>query len=365
MMSEKKNIFLSAIHQHAGKTTIALGLYQALKDQGIRSSFIKPVGQQVVSVGRQYVDKDSYLINKVYHCRRHIKEMSPITIGRGFTQKYIFHPQKELAEPILAAFKKVSRKKDMVIVEGTGHAGVGSVVDLSNADVAGMLQSKVIIIAEGGIGKCIDEVMINKALFDLKKIDILGVIVNKVLPEKYHKIKKSLSRGFKNKNIRLLGVVPVDPILGFPTVYQAMQYLNLRLICGERNLKARIKNTIVAAMEPHNMMPYLEDNTLVITSGDRIDNILVSISSHILSKGKKFNIAGIVLTGGLVPSARIVDLLHKSKIPVLLSDEDTYTVATQIRSMTCKIEFTDKDKILEAVRLIARHVNIKMILKYV
>ena len=65
----------------------------------------------------------------------------------------------------------------------------------------------------------------------------------------------------------------------------------------------------------------------------------------------------------MVPSTRIINLLHRSRIPVLLSDEDTYSVAAKIRSMTCKIEYTDRDKIHEAIRIVEKHVDIDAIIK--
>lgn len=364
-MPQIKNLYLSAIHQNAGKTTIALGLYHQFQERRLKASFLKPVGQKVLSIGKQDIDKDSYLISKVYHCQGRIKDMSPITVGRGFTEKYIFHPNHDfLHKEIRHSFDKLSRGTDVMIVEGTGHAGVGSVIDFSNADVASMLDSKVIIISEGGIGKSIDEIMLNKALFDLKRVEILGVIINKVLPEKYDKIKMHLAQGLANKNIRLLGVIPMDSMLTFPTVEQVMKELQLELLCGKTNLKTRVQHKIVAAMEPQNMVEYLKDGTLVITSGDRVDNILVSVSSHLISQRRKFRISGIVLTGGLVPSSSIVDLLKKSKIPVLTSKDDTFTVAGKVEALTCKIERTDKDKIAEATRLVREYVDIDAILKY-
>jgi BioD-like phosphotransacetylase family protein len=241
---------------------------------------------------------------------------------------------------------------------------VGSVIDLSNADVANLLDSKVIIISQGGIGRSIDEIMLNKALFDLKGVDVLGVIINKVRPEKYQKIKRILNQGLKNKGIRLLGVIPSDPILSSPTMEQIKNQLELKLLCGGEKLsKNHVKHTIVAAMEPHNMMTYIRNDTLVITSGDRIDNMLVSISAHLISRRKKFKIAGIILTGGLVPDFPIIELLKESKIPVLLAREDTYKVAGKIETLTFKIEKTDKDKILEATRLVKKNVDIDLILK--
>ena len=301
-------------------------------------------------------------MGEVFRCSKRLKYMSPITIGRGYTEKYIFNPHRDqLRESIEKAFKNLTKNKQAIIVEGTGHAGVGSVIDFSNADVASLLGSKVIIISEGGIGKSLDEIMLNKALFDLKHVEILGVIINKVLPEKYEKIKVTLGRGLENKDIRLLGVIPVDPILSFPTTEQMKERLGLELLCGDIKSPYRVEHTIVAAMEPHNMINYLKRGTLVITSGDRVDNILVAVSSHLVNE-TGHQIAGIILTGGLMPNPKIVDLLKKSRIPVFISSHDTYTVAGQVEHLICKIQKTDKDKIKEATDLVKKYVDVDAIL---
>ncbi len=366
MKKEKriKNIFLSSIHKDAGKTTVSLGLYQAFKEKNLKAAFMKPVGQEVVNVGEYNIDKDSYLMAEVFKCGKKYREMSPVTIGRGFTEQYIFNPRKEkLRKDIQRAFDVLKKNKDAIIVEGTGHAGVGSVVDVSNAQVAKLLNSKVIIISEGGIGKSIDEIMLNKALFDLEQVEVIGVIVNKVLPSKYYKIKKVLGRGLANKGMKLLGVLPVRPLLSAPTVEQVQHQLQMQILCGKESLQQRVRNTIVAAMEPHNMVHYLEDGTLVLASGDRIDNILLAVSSHLVREGKTFQIAGIILTGGLMPNTKIIDLLRKSSIPVLITDDDTYTVAAKVENLICKIQKTDKDKIVEVTKLIKKYVDVKTILE--
>jgi len=359
-----KNIFLSSIHQDAGKTTVSLGLYKALRNKKIKTAFMKPVGQKYVNVGDLNIDKDSYLMAEVFHCCRKYKEMSPVTIGRGYTEKYIMKPQKDsLRKSITQAFNKLKKGHEAIIVEGTGHAGVGSVIDFSNADVAKLLGSKVIIISEGGIGRSIDEIMLNKALFDLMQVEVLGVIINKVLPEKYQKIKKILGRGLKNKGLRVLGIIPVDPLLSSPTVEQIKDQLKLRLLCGGASTYRRVRNTIVAAMEPHNMIHYLGDETLVLTSGDRVDNILLAVSSHLIRGGSGKPVSGIILTGGLMPSPEIMDILKKSKMPVMITEDDTYTVAASIEHFICKIQKTDKEKIEEATQLVKKHVDVETILK--
>jgi len=363
-MKNMKKLYVSSIYQNAGKTTISLGLFKLFQEHKQKTAFLKPVGQQTVPVKNRNIDKDSYLIGEVYRCRRNMAEMSPVTIGTGYTEKYIFDPNnKQLLNKIHKAYTKLAKHKDAIIIEGTGHSGVGSVIDLSNADVARLLDAKVIIISEGGIGRAIDEIMLNKALFDQQGVEIIGVIINKVLPEKYTRIKKVLTQGLKNKGLRLLGVIPMDPLLRDPTVEHLMSKLKLKLLSGAENLHRRVKNTIVAAMEPENMVHYLSDGTLVVTSGDRVDNIMVAVSSHLVRQGKQTQVSGIILTGGLQPNTKIIELLKKSKIPVLTSDDDTYSIAAQIDSFTCKIEKTDKDKIAEARRLAKKYIDVDTILK--
>lgn len=358
-----KNIFISAIHQNAGKTTLSLGLFKSFQARKLKTTFMKPVGQETVNYEDKSIDKDTYLIGEVYHCKKHIKDMSPVTIGRGYTEKYIFNPQQEALEAqIKKSFNTLVKGKNAIIVEGTGHAGVGAVIDCSNADVASMLGSKVIIISQGGIGRAIDEIMLNKALFDQRKVEVLGVVINKVLPDKIDKIKSVVRQGLERKGIRLLGVIPEKELLSAPTVEQIKERLDLKVFSGEENIRARVYDAIVAAMEPYNMIGHLRDGALVITSGDRVDNILVAVSSYLLQQGRSVKVAGLILTGGLIPDSKIAGLLKDSRIPVLYSEADTYTIAAAIENMTPKIQKTDRDKILEAHRLVKDYVDVDAIL---
>jgi len=362
-MRKIKNVYISSIYQNAGKTTVSLGLYKILSEKKMKPVFLKPVGQQTVRTGGLDIDKDSYLLAAVYRCKS-MKEMSPVTIGRGYTEKYIVSPRPDdLRQKIVAAFDKLTPGRGVIIIEGTGHAGVGSVVDVSNADVAALLGSKVIIVSEGGIGKCIDEIMLNKALFDVKGVEVLGVIVNKVLPEKYDRVKKALTLGLQHKGLRLLGCIPKDPLLSDPTVEQIQQKLKLKVLCGKANMQKRVCNTIVAAMEPANMVEHITSGTLVLASGDRVDNIMVAVTSHLIVQSRKKKVVGIILTGGLVPDEKILRLLRRSGIPVMVSDQETYKIAGKIDTMVCKIEKTDVEKIQEARSLVKRYVDVDEILR--
>src|SRR4030042_5894289 len=145
--------------------------------------------------------------------------MSPIAVEKGFTEKYIVRPNKDsITRQIKESFRRVCKDQDLVVIEGTGHAGVGSVFDHSNATVAKLLGSKVIIISSGGIGRPIDEIVLNKALFEKEGVKVLGVIINKVLPDKFAKISGFVRKGLERKGINVLGVLPYDPMLARPSI---------------------------------------------------------------------------------------------------------------------------------------------------
>ena len=60
---------------------------------------------------------------------------------------------------------QVAIGRDVLLIEGTGHAGVGAVIGLSNADVAALLQAPVLIVSEAGVGRPIDEIVLDHCLF--------------------------------------------------------------------------------------------------------------------------------------------------------------------------------------------------------
>ena len=63
--------------------------------------------------------------------------------------------------------------------------------------VARLVHSKVILVTPAGIGRPIDEAAVNKALFDKENVEVIGVVMNKVLPEKLESITDTARRGLR------------------------------------------------------------------------------------------------------------------------------------------------------------------------
>jgi len=78
-----------------------------------------------------------------------------------------------------------------------------------------------------------------------------------------------------------------------------------------------------------------------------------------------FEIAGMVLTGGLKPHRRILKLVRNCDFPVLLTRDDTYNTAKKVLERRVKIRSSDEDKIREAERLITRYIDLDKLVRYI
>src|SRR5260221_4738473 len=224
-------VFIAATRQNDGKTTTSLGLIAALQEHDPRVDCIKLVWQRCVEIEEQKIDDDTVLMDSVYRLNCPLLDMSPSAVEPDFTRKYLQSSNNEaLVKKIQKAFDRVAWEKDFVLCEGSGHAGVGSVFDLSNAQVAKILHAKVIIVTQGGIGKPIDEVSLNRALFEKEGVEIIGVILNKVLLGKVDYVTEFAGRGFKRKGLVLLVVIPHELILCSAILVQIREGFNAELL---------------------------------------------------------------------------------------------------------------------------------------
>lgn len=361
MNTTTPRIFIAATRQNDGKTTTSLGLMAALQKHYPRVGYIKPVGQRFVEIAEQKIDEDTVLMDNVYNLNCPLVDMSPIAVEPDFTRKYLQSSNYDtLVRRIQKSFDRVAWEKDFVLCEGSGHAGVGSVFDLSNARVAKLLQAKVIIVTQGGIGKPIDEVCLNQALFEKEGVEVMGVIINKVLPDKLDFITEFARRGLKRKGLELLGVLPHKRILSNPTMEIIRDELMAEVLNRPGKNTNIVEEVVVGAMGVHNTMSSFRPGVMIITPGDREDIILAAATTVIAQP--RDCLAGIVLTGGVHPTPDVLKLIQEMPFPVLLAQQGSYIVASTVHDLIVKTRSTDLEKIAVIRDLISAHVDVKKIL---
>lgn len=356
---EAKRVYVAATRQNDGKTCTSLGLISALKKRVQRVGYIKPVGQRYIEVDGHRVDEDALLIRETCQLEENIADMSPVAVPRGFTEQYIENPNKQgLEDDIVESFDRVAALSDLVVVEGTGHAGVGSVFDMSNGDVANLLNCKVLLVSSGGIGRPIDEIMLNKALFDQKGVEILGVVINKVQEDKFEKIDRVVRKGLARLGLECLGVMPYRPILSNPTMEQLLEDLDGKLLSGRSGLRNAVGKMVIGAMAPHEAMNYFTRDVLLITPGTREDLVLAAMSSCVAGVGKTNCVSGIIITGGIDPHPNIMQLINRTFIPVVSVPDDTFTAASKVNKLIVKIRPGDFEKIRASQDMFSQYVDV-------
>eukprot|EP00980_Cylindrotheca_fusiformis_P021192 scaffold8150_cov118-Cylindrotheca_fusiformis.AAC.1 len=377
-------VYVAATRQHVGKTSTSLALLSGLQKRFDRVGFMKPVGQQSLTVeedGKMVnADKDAVLVKhhfKLGHLK--YKDISPVLIPKGYTRNYLdgkirLEDQEALVNN---AYKAISGTSEIVLCEGTGHCAVGSIVHASNAQVAKWLDAKMILVANGGLGNTFDELELNKVLCDKEGVDICGVIINKVQPEKLeqtrHYITKALDLHWGG--VPLLGCVPDRPFLGHPALSDLERLFQTKLITGEEHRLRHytVKDVKIVATSLQVFLHTLRTDpsrSLYVCHASRNDILLGFLLDHPLrKKNKKLNECALVVTGTdeYPLSEQVLDIIHgmndsESAPPVLLAPFPTNEVMDRIHHYTPKLNFEDASRATTAVNHYEPHIDFDMLL---
>jgi BioD-like phosphotransacetylase family protein len=356
-----RRVFLAATGQNRGKTTTSLGLLAAIRDRGLRLGFVKPVGQRYLVIDGTRADEDAVLMSEVFGLPDALNDMSPVTLPRRFTTDYIMgRVNDDLAAQVRGAEERVRRDKDVVVVEGTGHAGVGAVIGLSNAAAAAMLETPVIIVSEGGIGRPIDEIVLNRALFEAHGVPVLGAVVNKVDVESHPHLPEVLRRGLAQHGVELLGCIPYSAFLANPSLELVVTHLDGELLSGAATPGMTIGWVAIGAMQADHAVELLRPRSLVITPGDREDLIRAAIDVNLRSDPPR--VIGLVLTGGFRPPASVLQALRDAGLFAYLVGTDTYRTAQAVDEILVKTHSSDVEKIDEIIRLVGAAIDVDALL---
>jgi BioD-like phosphotransacetylase family protein len=357
-----RNIYIAASSQHVGKTTCTLGLVSAFQHDGYNVGYSKPVGQKSMEVDNLRVDKDTVLFADLLGFEMDPKLHSPVILGTGATTRYLDHPEEfNMQEEIQTAAIELDRIHDIVIFEGTGHPGVGSVAGISNAHVAKLIKAPVIMVVEGGIGSTVDMLNMNLALFREEGVHILGVIVNKVIPEKIDRVRYYLNKWLEPRGIPLLGLIPYEKSLAYPVMRTVADSVAGLTTHNPEKLDNKVEDIMAGSLIDTPELKSFE-NILLVAAVRQLEPALDKINSIMkVMRKNKSPLSGIVLTGQGMPESRSIDYILKYKIPMIRTELDTYSAVLQISKIEVKINRNTPWKVRRAVELIREHVDLKLI----
>ena len=359
-----KSIYVAASGQHVGKTTSTLGLVSAFHRMGVNVGYCKPVGQKMMEVGNIKVDKDALLFSDLLGFTIKPELHSPVILGAGSTSQYLDNPTMfDMNTMVLDAQKSLNVEHELVVYEGTGHPGVGSIANLSNADVAKMLDTDVIIVVEGGIGSTIDMLNLCMAVFRERNVDVKGVIINKVRQDKLEKVRRYVGMYLEQHNLPLLGLLPYDRTLAFPVMHTVAGAIKGTVTHNTAKLNNQIADILAGSLIDLKELRQNKDLLLVVAArmvGRAIEKIRIYSEVHDL---EVCPLSGIVATGEGDIDPDSLKYIEENEIPVIRTQLDTYGSVLKISRIEVKINRSTPWKVRKAIELIEDHVNLEQLLR--
>lgn len=350
-------IYIATGEPESGKSIITLGLMRILLGRTRKVGYFRPIIE--VSEKRK---RDNHIETVLGHFNLDMEydECYALT-GTEVVQKKASGHDGEIIDIIINKYKELEDRFDFILVEGTDFSGEGIFVELDiNAIIAKNLGIPIILVGSGK-GKDQDELITNLLLtydsFDDKEVKVLGIVANKVNEEDVDAIEETLRE--KTSNDIFISVIPMVKSLNSPSIKEFADEMEAEILFGKDFISNQVEASAVGAMQLRNFLPHLKPNCLVITPGDRADIILSSLQASLSESYPK--IAGIMLTGGLVPEASILKLIEglKETIPILTVDKGTFEVANNVGAIRSHIYANNEQRIYTSLNTFDKHVNIE------
>ncbi|MFM1878111.1 MAG: hypothetical protein RLZZ241_977 [Bacteroidota bacterium] len=343
-----KAIYISTIEPHSGKSIVTLGLMQLLLGRMARVGYFRPVINDFPEDQRD---------NHIETVLRHFNLPMSYEEAFAFTRSEVVvknsrNEEDQVLDTLIDKFKHLESRFDYILVEGTDFEGEGAIIEWDmNVLIAKNLGIPTIIISNG-IGKTMNEfVNAIKLAFDSfneNGVEVLMVVANKIQPENLEPVISRLKEALPEQV--LPAAIPLNPVLANPTVREIMEALQGTLLFGERHLEKQVAQFGVGAMQLRNYLTHLGADTLVITPGDRADIILGVLQAHISANYP--SIAGIALTGGLIPEDSIIKLIEglSDIVPIFSIQEGTFAATNRIGAIRSQIYAGNALKINTSLR---------------
>jgi dethiobiotin synthetase len=342
-----KKIFIAATGQQCGKTTTSIALLHMARKKYRRVGFMKPMGPKPTFFKGRCVDQDAALLARIYDLEDDLDYMSPVVLQPNSTRKVLDQKisVEDLEAQILHAARELEQRCDLLIIEGAGHIGVGSVVGLNNARIARLLNAPILLVTYAGIGRVIDNVHLNMALLHQEKADLRMMLTNKLLSDKRQETMGYLQQAFSGMPFKIVPGFEFSPVLANPTLNHIAQLLGVHLK-GDQSVGPRIvHHTQLGAASTQRVHDLLKESSLLIVTSTR-NELLVTMAALYNIPDYRNKIAGLVIPG-LLPISKVTQqILDRSQIPYMRAESySSGEVFSTIANDVAKIDAEDRQKI--------------------
>lgn len=348
-------IYVGSTSGYSGKNMVVMGLGLRLQKEGVKVGYIKPVGAMPKEIDGRMWDEDAYFVQKILGTSEPPDMLTPVLVTHDFRINAFSAASAppEFIDKIRAAYEFVSKDKDVTIVAGSGGMYSGKYCNTDGIRVVKELGLRALVIDRYSKELNYDYMLVlRETLGD----HLAGVIINDIPPNFMDETQTLIAPFLERRGIKVLGVIPKDPLMGAIKVSDLAERLGGKVIASHHKADRIVESFLIGTMQVENFMTHFRKhkNSAIIVGGDRSDVQLVALEG---------DSPCLVLTGNLYPNDIILTRSEVLEIPIIVVREDTYSVAKKMEALLMRHKLRDEIKIRQGAQLVSANIDFEYLKK--
>ncbi|WP_435178333.1 phosphotransacetylase family protein [Halorussus sp. AFM4] len=349
-----RTLLVTATEASTGKTAVALALAELAAERGLSVGYMKPKGTRLQSNVGKTLDEDPMLAREVLGLDAEMHDLEPIVYSPTFIEQAIRGREDpgELREQVRESFDSLAEGKDLMVIEGGGKHTTGGIVDLTDPEVADLLDAEVLLLSKYRRGGDVDDVL---AAVDDVGDRLLGVLFNAVREGDFDGLDTEVVPFLEGRDVPVLGVIPREQQLAGVTVEDLAAELSAEQL-NDAPGDAFVERFLVGAMSGDSALRHLRrtKDAALVTGGDRPDLQRVALEAP--------GVKVLILTGGFRPPGAVVGAAEEKGVPVLLVQSDTLTTIERAEDVVRSGRTRDAETVAAMRDLLHDHADVEAIL---
>jgi len=338
------SIYISSTQPRSGTLVVSIGLMEILKGHFKNVAYFRPI-----------ID-DNIVCENVEFMIEHFKLDMNYNEAIGYPKsKYIeafSNEQKEIVlDGIIAKIEQLYQKFDIVLIEGYPKDNFYDLLDEDiNMIIASALTSNFIPIINAKNKtkeELVQEYHMIKNLIEEHTIKHLCSFITRI------------DKHLNPINNDEIYYIQENPNLSTVSINDIINNSSIKAIKTPKGYRNRtIKHTMVASMNIKEYITSLQDSSLVITSSDRLDIVLSSMTLY--HSSEHAYISAILLCGGSLQEQTINLIKHfHTSLVVLYTDHDIVSTLKELQNIQPSLHPHDQHKI-SIVKFMFDHANVNL-----
>lgn len=317
----------------AGKTALCAGIGRKLLDRGLKIGFFMPVQiSEKDSIDSN--NEDTAFIKKILDLKESGEQLVPVRLSQSELWRSLTTEVADFTDNMRQIYRKISKGRDIVIMEGLGNLDVDKVSTLACYTIAEAVEARVIIVLR--YSPALD---MSKVVHIGEKLgQPMGIVMNFVPNSMIEQVRLQLADLLDKAGIKVFGIIPeVRSLLGV-TVGEMIEILDGEVLTSPDNADEIVENVMLGAMTPDSGAIYFsrKENKAAVIRGDRADMQLAALETSTKC---------LILTNNVKPLPAVMSQAQDKHVPIIMVKQDNSAAIARIEEALSKANFRNPRKL--------------------